>query len=185
MHSSGSGAVSSVAVVAFDAGWVGEVAVVGDESVEVVAPAVVEDPVACLGQWPVWCGAVFVAGVGDDGQFAEGSGPVGAVAEGLLAMVLAAQAHEVPFGGGSAQFGSLVIEGDDVVDLAVVGVDRAARVAAGAVAEPDAFGQGRADAYFNAASGVSSVPGWGSSSSNRTVASPPESSSSHSQSKLE
>ena len=122
------------AMAAFGAGWVGEVAVVGDESVEVLVPAVVEDAVAGVGQGAVGSGVVFVSGFGDDGQLAEWSGSVGAVAEGFLPVVFSAQAHQVPFGGGPAEFGALVVEGDDVVDLAVVGVDGAAGVAAGAVA---------------------------------------------------
>ncbi|MET3861481.1 hypothetical protein ABIE38_002414, partial [Dietzia sp. 2505] len=47
--------------------WVGEVAVVGDEAVEVFSPSVVEDLVAGVGQGAVWGGAVFVSGFGDDG----------------------------------------------------------------------------------------------------------------------
>ena len=121
-------------MAAFGAGWVGEVAVVGDESVEVLVPAVVEDAVAGVGQGAVGSGVVFVSGFGDDGQLAEWAGSVGAVAEGFLAVVFSAQADQVPFGGGPAQFGTLVVEGDDMVDLAVVGVDGAPRVAAGAVA---------------------------------------------------
>ncbi|MDZ4234979.1 MAG: hypothetical protein U1C73_14765 [Dietzia sp.] len=54
--------------------WVGEVAVVGDEAVEVLSPSVVEDPVSGLGQGAVGGGAVFVSGLGDDGQLTEGSG---------------------------------------------------------------------------------------------------------------
>ena len=70
-------------------------AVVGDESVEVLVPAVVEDAVAGVGQGAVGSGVVFVSGLGDDGQFAEGSGSVGAVAEGFLPVVLAAQAVKI------------------------------------------------------------------------------------------
>src|SRR5699024_10166624 len=94
------GTVSAGAIVPLDAGRIGEVAVVGDETVDVLSPSVVENPVARLGQRPVWCGAVFVTGLGDDGQLAERPGSVGAVPEGLLPMVLATEAHEVPLGGG-------------------------------------------------------------------------------------
>ena len=113
---------------------VGEVAVVGGEAVEVFLPLAFEDVVACLGQGAGGVGVVFVAGFGDDGQLAEGAGAVGAVAEGLLAVVFAAEAHQVPLGGGAAQFGAPVVERDDVVDFTVVGVDGASGVAAGSVA---------------------------------------------------
>ena len=81
-------------------------AVVGDAVVEVVLPLLVEDVVSGVGEGSGGCGAVFVSGVGDDGEFAEGAWPVGVVAEGFFAVVGASEAEEVPFGGGAAEFGA-------------------------------------------------------------------------------
>ena len=107
--------------------------VVGDEVIEALLPGVFEQLVAGLGQWPRRSCAVFVSGVGDDDQLPEGAGAVGVVTEGLLAMVLSAETDEIPLGGGPTQFGSLQVEGDDVVDVAVVSVDGATGMAAGGV----------------------------------------------------
>src|SRR5699024_3843993 len=124
---------------------VGEVAVVGDQPIDVGVPGLVADLVTGPRQGPFGPGAVLVTGLGDDDQLAEWAGPVRALAEGFLAVVLAAQADEVPFGGGSAEFGFGGVEGDHVVDVAVPGGHRAAGAPAGAVTEPDPPRHGRGD----------------------------------------
>src|SRR5699024_10280865 len=104
-----------------DPRWIGQVPVLGDEPLEVGVPGVVPDLFSCPGQGAAGSGAVLVAGVGDDDQLPQRSGPVGIVAEGLLQVVLAAQAHQVPLRARPAELGLRGVEGDHMIDVAVSG----------------------------------------------------------------
>src|SRR5699024_1729461 len=66
---------------------------------------------------------------------------VAPIVEGLEPMVSSTQADEVGLNGQSATVGVVVTEGAEVVDVAVICRDRAARVPAGAVSEPDSAGE--------------------------------------------
>ena len=107
--------------------------VVGDEAFDVFSPSVIENLVAGLGEWAGGERAVLVSGLGDDGQLAERAWPVGVGSECLLAVMLAAQADEVPLDGGASEFGLQSVEREDVVNVAILCVHVATGVAAGAV----------------------------------------------------
>ena len=112
---------------------VGEKSVLGDESVEVFSPSVVEQLVSSDREGAGGKGAVLMVGFGDDRQLAEGPGTIGAMPEGLFSVVLTAQTDQVPLGGWSAQLRAVVVEGDGMVDVTILRRDSASRVAAGPV----------------------------------------------------
>ena len=77
---------------------IGDVVVLGDEVCDVFSPLVFEYLVAGAGEWATGERSVLVSGACDDDQLAEWARSVGVVTECLLAMVLAAQAEQVPLG---------------------------------------------------------------------------------------
>lgn len=117
----------------------------GDEPVEVFSPRVVEYLIASLGEWTGWCGAVLMPGLGEDGQFPEGARAVCAMSEGFFPVMLAAQAHQIPLGRGATELRLLEVEREDVVHVAIVGVDSASGMTTRAVSHADAFGERGSD----------------------------------------